>query len=801
MTESGGTSNPAESALVPIGAAALLGLVAFRCLVMISPDPSFDVDPLAQPVPWFGLGPGGSALCSIWILLAGTLVLLGERFSGRGLDRGLLLLWLLPLVPIVLHGRADATAFWLGVDWFAAASVGVVLAHACRAPGVRSMVLAGFLGVLGMLVIRGAGQLLIEHPALVDYFNANREAMLAGFGWEPGSAKARLYERRLVQPEATGWFGLANLFSGLMAIGLVLGVGSLLATGGSRGGGDRDHAAGTPRTARWLLWLLALAGFLVMLLVNGSKGAIGAVLLGLVVGVAPRLVPRLRDRGFRLAGVLSVAALAITLGAVLVRGLLGADALGGELSLLFRWQYLLGASSLIVQHPLIGIGPDGFQSAFLAVRPALSPEEPASVHNVIADWLVSLGVLGSTWICLLLLLAFRCGASRFIPGVVFPRQSLLFLLAIAVAGYLAMSLEQGSLTPQLLLLRLLGVLVALVVFLCARGVLDARGGPAVSWMLGATTATLLSLSVLDLLFVNPGTVALAWGVLGALSVARGRILHASDPFVALVPVLCGVGLFVACVRPQLEVDSRLEAAAQPLRSAAGFQEAFRQPPSSLAPISRMEALDQVLAEATRFTDPSQLTLEQISTLAPGSNDPSLIAADLLRLLAPELRREVVERLVACWDLHPRNLVPAWASIDQLRQLSAEPGTPRDERAALLLEALARARRLESAGAPVQGAITSAWIERSLAELDPDGSWEPVAEAFRLALLKHPGDPRLHAGLVEALRRGDDRVAEAAALERALLVDRRLRLDPLVRYPEPQRVGYEQRLEFLRQSSE
>ena len=84
MTESGGTSNPAESALVPIGAAALLGLVAFRCLVMISPDPSFDVDPLAQPVPWFGLGPGGSALCSIWILLAGTVArAIGTTRPGR----------------------------------------------------------------------------------------------------------------------------------------------------------------------------------------------------------------------------------------------------------------------------------------------------------------------------------------------------------------------------------------------------------------------------------------------------------------------------------------------------------------------------------------------------------------------------------------------------------------------------------------------------------------------------------------------------------------------------------------------
>ena len=342
MSESTPSKSPsAESVLGPLGAAMLLGLIAFRCLVMISPEPSFDLDPMTEPAPWFGLGPGGSALSSILMLLAGTLILLGERCSGRGLDRGLILLWVLPLVAIVLHARSEATSFWIGVDWFAAALGAVALAHGCRAPGIRSLVLGGFLAVLSMLAVRGGVQLLIEHGETVEFFKANREPMLRAFGWEPGSSQANLYERRLLQPEATGWFGLANLFSGLMAIGLVLGLLSLLVVG-------VRVASGT----RTLLYACVFGGFLALVLLNGSKGALGAAGLGLLVACVPLAIPAWRTRGLQLVGVFAVGALCLTVLAVVVRGLLGPDALGGELSLFFRWQYFQGAAQILAEKAL-----------------------------------------------------------------------------------------------------------------------------------------------------------------------------------------------------------------------------------------------------------------------------------------------------------------------------------------------------------------------------------------------------------------------------------------------------------------
>ncbi|MEE2681673.1 MAG: O-antigen ligase family protein [Planctomycetota bacterium] len=801
-----------ESVLVPLGAAALLGLIAFRCLVMISPDPSFDLDPMAEASPWFGLGPSGSSMTSIWILLASSVVLFGERFSGRGVDRGLLLLWMLPIIAVVLHGLGNGTSFWISVDWFAAAAGGVTLAHACRAPGVRALVLGGILGLCSILAVRGGVQLLFEHRETVEFFRANRESLLGAFGWAPGSVQADLYERRLLQPEATGWFGLSNLFSGLMAVAFVLGFLSLLVVGARVSSG-----------ARALLYACWFGGFLTLIIVNGSKGAIGAMALGILVASIPLFVPAWRSRGVHLAGVMAVAALFLTFFIVIARGLFGVSAFAGELSLLVRWQYLVGAVQILAEHPWFGIGPGGFQSAFLAVRPALSPEEPSSPHNALLDWLVAYGIFGTSWVCLLLLMAFRTGASTFRAGAASPRQWLFFVFALCAATYGSFLLEAPTLTPVLVVFRLVGLALGLVILMTAGSVLQSMRDSRVPWVMGATVATLGSLAVLDMLFSHPGSVALVWALLGSVSVARSRPVEATGPIPAGTPAVCGVALFFAAVQPQQEVDRRLEEAARPLRAVAAFTNEIDRMPRSLTPITRMEALDAVLSRAGGLIDEGTLGFEEISSLAPGSNDPSLIARALLRGIRPDLRRTAIEQLVTCWDLHPNHSTPAWASIDQLRLLSAEPGLADADRFPVLLEALTRTQRMgaprridEEADAswfrsfpafidrlqdPVRSAVTAAWIEQEAAQLAPEqASWEAVADAFRVALRHHPGDPKLHAALVDALRRLDDREAERAALEQALLVNRQKRLDPLVQYSDARRLAYEQRLEQLRQSS-
>ena len=74
--------------------------------------------------------------------------------------------------------------------------------------------------------------------------------------------------------------------------------------------------------------------------------------------------------------------------------ILGEASLGGEKSLLFRWHYALGAFRIFASDPYLGVGPDGFQSAFLSMKNAFNPEEPVSAHNVVLDWFSTLGPQG-----------------------------------------------------------------------------------------------------------------------------------------------------------------------------------------------------------------------------------------------------------------------------------------------------------------------------------------------------------------------------------------------------------------------
>lgn len=783
MTNESSEGEAGNSLLVPFGAALLLGVVAFRCLVAISPNPTFDIDPLRDPFPWFGIGPGVSALLSVLLLLGTSIVLLGERLSGRGIDRILLLLALIPVVPIVMHGLTDAADLWRGGDWLAGAICAVGLAHAARAPGLRALILGGLLGVVTLLAVRGGVQLLHEHGETVAAFDANQEALLRSFGWTPGSIQAELYERRLLQPEATGWFGLANIFSAFMAIGFVLTFVVAIRI--------RDRVTSGVRAT---LFLVAL-GLAVLLVVNGSKGAIGAVVLGLVVAFFHLVVPPLRKHDSRvvIVGILAICSLAFVFLVVFVRGILGEVSLGGEVSLLFRWHYMLGAARMIVMQPLFGVGPDGFQSAYLLVKNAWSPEDPTSAHNAVVDWVATLGIFGTAWFFLLALCALRSGRASFLGEHSFSSR-LLFIGALVLASFLGMSFEIGTLPPPLLFLRIGAVILAIAVMLAGAIVLERLPGHAVAWCLGGTAATILALSGLDMLFTQPGSVAAAWAFLGAVTVARSKHRQRSDFAIAAVPAIVAAWFFIFAALPQMRVDAALEGAAVPLRSLARIEAAFQTPPPGLLSVSRAQALDEVRAASEGDLDRHGFVAPEWNDLAPGSNDPRVIASALVRSLAPTARRRATDRLGAIWDKYPTNFRPAWASVDQLLLLAGESSP--SVAGAVLLEALARTDNLAERAPGPRAAITSAWILDWAAAGQQDPDRAAVVEGFKTALALSPHDPSLWRALGVAAGRAGDPVLEREALEQALLANDRRYLDPLVQFSAGEQAAIEARLDEL-----
>jgi hypothetical protein len=774
--------------LLPVATSLLLGLIALRCFVASTFDPAFEVDPLVDPLHWFGIGPGQGALLSVLSLVVSSIILLESRLSGRGIDRLLLLFASVPLIPILLHGTLSAADMSRGLDWFAAAIAAVSIAHAVRAPGMRSLVLSTLLGILAVLCAHGFVQIFIEHPMTVKYFQINQEDVLASFGWAPDSEQARLYTRRLLQPEATGWFGLANLVSGLLAFGTVLILSSVVRARGISGG------------LRVFLLVIVVGLFGWILVINGSKGALGALVIGLVITSLSVLTPQRSGRtGFTGMGWLALAGVVIPAGVIFFRGaILGEASLGGEKSLLFRWHYVIGALRMFFTEPYFGVGPDGFQSAILSLKNAFNPEDPTSAHNVILDWFSTLGLFAFGWVFLLGLLTIRVGKVKLLSMAHPSKVWILFVAALCAAFWIGQVVGPAENDPLFWVLSGLGLFLGVFVLIGSNVVFERLNEADTRWCFAGAAAALLAMSMLDMIFFNGGSVGFCWAAFAAMSTTCSARRRATDYVMASTPFLYAAAFIFLAVLPLMRMDHRMESIAAKLRPYAVLKNEFQYAPLQLTPRSRLEAMNLVLESSSSFVDPDSLSLEEIADLAPGSNDSFAIASDLVRGRAPFARRAAVNALVTAWDTRPEDLRPAWASIDQLRLLATEARG--NVGRAALLEAITRSESMLGGPDGVRAAIVTAWTSQQLALFSGDVDWAIVARDFERAIEVSPYDPRLHLGLADAAREMGDGALESSALSDALLTDDRKYHDPLVQFSKIRRAQLEARLERILQSS-
>ncbi len=385
-------------------AAAAIGLLAMgRTLVMNTGQRYFDIDPTFDPLPMAAVGPVGSQLCDAALMAAAAVGVLGIA-RGGGWPAGRLVRWgWLALVPAALvlwwHGGASMDDRWLGSSWIAAIAAAAVAWGLAREPGPRAVLLAVLLAAMVPVAGRGLMQIRIgpwvgpEYARTLQEWMVQRQAFLADRGWDPESPAARIFERRLLQPQPRGWFATTNVFATMAAATAVLSAGVAVAAARTRAG---MAAVALPATIA--------AGCLGLLAFTGSKAAWAAMLLAGGILLAGRLAaarPSV-DRLLRGAGGwIAVLVVPLVFGLIVLRGVLPED-FAGDRSLLFRWQYLQGAAGTLAESPLGGVGADGFRVAYLQHRPLRSPEEVASVHGVVADWLVAGGIAAAGWIAALL---------------------------------------------------------------------------------------------------------------------------------------------------------------------------------------------------------------------------------------------------------------------------------------------------------------------------------------------------------------------------------------------------------------
>ncbi len=533
-------------------AAVLLAFLAvLRLLLPFAPDRFFDVDPASVPGPFPAVGPGGAMLIDAVILVVAgsTLVRLVRR--GPGLDPVLVALGMLPLPVVLWHARVDVLQAWRGFDWFAAAFLGVAMAHLVRVPSSRRAAVAILVGGIAAMGVRGGWQVFVEHGDTVAYFDAHRDEVLSARGWAEDSAAALAFERRLRQPEATGWIGFSNVFSGLAGAGAILLLAMLAAW--------RLRRRGSVEMGGPVVLGLIGVGLLMLVGINGSKGAI--VACGLAVPVAALAVGPWIDADPRRLGRLAVAAGVVAMLAIAVRGLLAEDAFGDR-SLLFRWHYAEGAASMVLEHPVVGVGPDGFQDAYLLHKPARSPENVASAHGMAIDWLASLGVTGLAWFGLAVSVVLRRSDDRSEPPTTSSSSGRLGPLLVAAAASITVLVVQAIVESPgdgaAIAVRFAAVAVGGLVGIAAFGVLGELDGRTVRRVAMAGAAVVLAQGQIEMLFWQPGSLAMCWAVLAIAGDAAPRPLRVGR---LAGPVVVGMGLIAAVLGSGVLKDGRRTAAA------------------------------------------------------------------------------------------------------------------------------------------------------------------------------------------------------------------------------------------------
>jgi O-antigen ligase len=561
------------SAAVRAGAAlrwtSVLGIgtiATARCFIVFAPQHVFDVDPASDAVPAAGLAMAGSLWLDGLLLLACALGMFGESLLGRGLNWKLVLLAFIPMPVILWHGQHDLAHLWRGATWAAAIMAAVTAAHLARDHRLRVVLASVLLGAVAALLVRGAAQVSFEHADTVKAFEETKEKFLADRGWAPESPAARIFERRLRQPQPTGWFPSTNIFGSLAAFGFIAWTGmSVLAA--------RLRLQSGWSGAMALLALASAAG----VWLTGSKGAIAVALAGLALAIMPIINERSRLVVQRFGSWICIGLVALTLAAIVLRGAALPESFAGDRSLLFRWHYLVASANMFVDAPLTGVGPDGYQDAYTQFRVPRNPEEVQSAHSMCADWLSTVGLAGATWVALIMALVWKSGAAMrdsLSDSAAINAHAMMKTTAIAAACVVILGPAPAVINewPVLDAMSLMVRGLAIMAFLCAAMmsafVMSAAEPRAMNWLLAAAAVAVVIHGQIEMTFHYGGSVVWAMCVLGVASAAGPQRASRSVWFglcSTIVTIAIGLWTCIAGAIPASIVESKMNRAAADLR--------------------------------------------------------------------------------------------------------------------------------------------------------------------------------------------------------------------------------------------
>lgn len=776
MNDPAATSQPRRPEQEPLRAIEIVALLAvlmpivLRTVVSIDPFPYWSANPLESWVGLTGLSPANILICDCLTLMgSGALMWL---LSRRGI---LMQAWqVAPALPAIAvaawwgvraGGSVDHLA--VGMPWAAGLASAIAASSAMRIDQARRVLSGVLIGICAMLALKAIVQVGIEHPALVRDFKANRDAIFMANGWTPDSSMARAYERRVMQSEATGWFGLANPFATIGAAVTVFGLALLVPL-------SREK----PRTALGVV--TALIGVIIVALA-GAKGGYVAAAVGVgVLGVAWALArPKLAGKP-RLAGiavlVAGLGAIALPLLLVAARGLAG-DRLG-ELSIWFRAMYLQAAARIFAHHPWVGVGPAGFKDAYLLYKNPLNPEEVASPHSVIADFGAGLGIAGLFAGVLVIFFAIMAmsRASTVMQLAPAPHAAQpddddqegvdrrLIAISLVTPVLIAAYLERDMATIENLVVRVLGLAIAVMLAVHVAGLSSRRV------VLGLAAAALAALAhaqieMTPILSGSSGWFWLLVGMGGAATLASAgacRLGKAWSIIGSLAVVLIGGVIAAAALPGVMRWNAALKEAAMEVR-----------------PLAQVKALLQQGAADSLATQEALAILTNAMG-RPVTADPQSVKSAVDELL--EKRTDTASRALMRARNEGAGHYGTARAYSQLIMFRAELALQRGDRVAAQELANLAVAAVESDSATNHAArwgwIGTLRVEQAKRGLDPRQALEQADQAFQQSRTRDPWGLNPLLRQIEVVKNMGQNSRAADLAKVALELDQWSRLDPL-----------------------
>jgi hypothetical protein len=771
-----------------VSAVAIAALAALRCMIAFAPDVLFDSDPVLFPEPYAGLGPAGSLWLDVAIVLCCAAALLAEWMSRRAMHWGWIWLAVLPIPVVAWHGMQSTGNLWLGATWTAAMLSAATIAHLARHPRLRILVIAMLLSVLGPLLVRGALNVTIEYDATIADYQQHKTQIFADRGWTEDSPSAAIFERRLEQRNPTAWFLTTNIYGSFMGAGLIVCIGLAIAAARAKLGSGWWGLAG-------LLAIPCAIG----LWLSGSKGALLASAAVLAIVLAIQLGEGLRARIARVGGWIAIGLIAVAIGAVVVRGSLLPESFHGEKSLLFRSQYMSASARIMADAPVVGVGPDGYKLAYTKHREPRNPEEVSSAHNVLLDWLTTLGAPALAWVALLIGMVWRSGRNLALPDdadvaiahvpETAERRAYVLLLGLGtlLACIPALRIEIPVLGEFSVLLRLLGAMSFFALALVLGHVMVRADG---RWFIGAVAAGALLMVMhgqIEMTGTQPASAVWMFSLLGVaaapgLSATRASgtlFTQAGGAIVLVLIALWGGWLHVRGVIPVVSQQRIMAEAATELRACGEARAAF----ITYVQESNTRPVD---AEAVqRSYDLLVQRMERVGIHVPG---PDALAGDGLRPVNDLLVRTIAatrfvsaDHLRDAYDANPRTPIPLYAAAQQVER--ATTSLEIDSQVRPLLQGTALAEQAFEQHTHMASGNLAVLMRMRLFELTVDESHLDAAIDITRRMAEY--DPH---GINVWRRLGDlqwemGRRDEAAiAYHRALEASDNFALDPLKQLP-------------------